>query len=115
MPSRTVVSPIALMMQSTILTAFCSGCKVLCAARFLGPKRDVTLHLDRIARDVGGIQIILFDGEGVVDQNPSGMTTYSTLLARGRSSQLSNSELTSEQLRIRPSGTLNLQFTSGEQ
>jgi hypothetical protein len=87
---------------------------VLCAARFLGPERDVTPHLDRIAQDVRGIQIILFDGKDVAQQNRGGVTTYSTLLARGRSSQLSDSELSSKQLRIRPSDTLNLQFTSGK-
>jgi hypothetical protein len=88
---------------------------VLCAARFLGPKRDVTQHLDRIVKDVRDTQIILFDGIDSVQDNPGGMNTYSNLLARGRSSQLSDSELSSKQLLIQPSDTLNLQFTSGKE
>lgn len=94
---------------------FFVGCKVLCAARFLGPKRDVTSHLDRILKDARGIQIILFDDADSVHQNPGGMTPYSTLLARGKSSQLSDSELSSKKLPIQPSDTLNLQFTSGKE
>ena len=94
---------------------FRSGCKALCAARFLGPKRDVTSHLDRILKDARGTQLILFDDADSVQRNPSGITTYSTLLARGKSSQLSDSELNSRQLSIQPSDTLNLQFTSGKE
>jgi len=93
---------------------YCSGCKVLCAARFLGPKRDVTAHLDRILEDARDTQIILFDDADSVQQNLSEMTTYSALLARGNSSQLSDSALISKQLLIQPSDTLNLQFTSGK-
>lgn len=94
---------------------FCSGCKALCAARFLGPKRDVASHLDRILKDARHTQIILFDDADSVQQNPSGITTYTTLLARGKSSQLSDLELSSKQLSIQPSDTLNIQFTSGKE
>ena len=84
---------------------------MLCAARFLGPKRDVTPHLDRILKDARGTQVILFDDDDSVQQ----MTTYSTLLTRGKSSQLSDSELSFKQQSIQPSDTLNLQFTSGKE
>lgn len=87
----------------------------MCAARFLGSKRDVTQHLDRVAKDVRGIRIILFDSADSVHRNEGGMTTYDTLLAQGRSSQLSDSDLSFKQLRIQPSDTLNLQFTSGKE
>ena len=114
MPFFTVVSSDGTIAQSVVLTRYIPGCKALCAARFLGPKRDVTPHLDRIVKDVRGTQIILLDGTDPVQNNPGGMTTYSTFIARGRSSQLSDSELSSKQLRILPSDTLNLQFTSGK-
>jgi hypothetical protein len=84
---------------------------MLCAARFLGPKRDVKSHLDRILKDARGTQVILFDDDDSVQQ----MTTYSTLLTRGKSSQLSDSELSFKQQSIQPSDTLNLQFTSGKE
>lgn len=87
---------------------------MLCAARFLGPKRDVTSHLERIVKDVHGTQIILLDGIDSVQHSPGGIATYNDLIARGRSSRLSDSALSSKQLCIRPSDTLNLQFTSGK-
>ena len=87
---------------------------MLCAARFLGPKRDVTQHLDRIVQDMRGTQIVFLDGNDSVQYKEGEMTSYDTLIAQGRSSQLSDSDLSSEQLRIQPGDTLNLQFTSGK-
>ena len=87
---------------------------MLCAARFLGPKRVAKQHLDRIVQDVRCTQIVLLDGNDSVQHKESGMTSYDTMLAQGRSSQLSDSNLSSSQLRIQPSDTLNLQFTSGK-
>ncbi|KAK3116595.1 hypothetical protein LTR53_002893 [Teratosphaeriaceae sp. CCFEE 6253] len=86
-----------------------SGCKLLCAARYPGPQRDVTPHLDRLLDAAGPLHVILFDDSDYLHNR---VTSFDAFFRKGEASRLSEVALSQRQALVRPIDTLNLQFTS---
>ncbi|KAK5738940.1 putative NRPS-like protein biosynthetic cluster [Elasticomyces elasticus] len=88
-------------------------CKLLCLARYPGPKRDSTSHLDCLTQSHTAIQIVLFDDVEYMQRRHPMVITFSEFTNRGELSSLSGDELCQRKALVRPSDVLNLQFTSG--